>query len=74
MPIKEHTNMLYGSAWMQSAVASRIAEEAQDTDPLRELQGYLASPLELFSNLADTAIISWWRDHSVIYPTLGRMA
>jgi hypothetical protein len=74
MQIEEPTDMLYGSAWMRSAVASRIAEEAQDSDPLRELKGYLASPLEPFPTLPDTAVISWWRDHCVVYPTLGRMA
>jgi hypothetical protein len=59
---------------MQSAVASRIAEEAQDADPLRELQGYLTSPLEPFRTLTDTAVIKWWGDHSIVYPTLARMA
>jgi hypothetical protein len=33
MPIEEYPDMLYGAAWMQSAVASHIAQEAQDTDP-----------------------------------------
>ena len=66
--------MLYGAAWMQLAVASRIAEEAQGTDPYYELQAYLKSPLEPFRCLADVAVIKWWGDHSVIYPTLARMA
>jgi hypothetical protein len=66
--------MLYGAAWMQSAVASRVAEEAQDADPLRELQVYLTSALEPFSSMPDDAVIPWWKDHSVIYPTVARMA
>lgn len=66
--------MLYGAAWMQSAVASRVAKEAQDPDPGRELHAYLTSPLEPFPSLPDAAVIKWWKDHSVIYPTLARMA
>lgn len=66
--------MLYGAAWMQSAVASCIAEEAQDSDPYRELQAYLTSPLEPFRSLLDVTVIKWWKDHSVVYPTLAKMA
>ena len=66
--------MLYGTAWMQSAMASRIAKEAQGTDLYYELQAYLKSPLEPFCCLADVVVIKWWGDHSVIYPTLARMA
>lgn len=66
--------MLYGAAWMQSAVASRIAEDARGADPLQELQAYLKSPLEPFDTLSDAAVIKWWRDHKVVYPTLARMA
>jgi hAT family C-terminal dimerisation region len=66
--------MLYGAAWMQSAITSRIAQEAQDTDPFCELEGYLMSPLEPFCSLPDVAVIWWWKDHSIVYPTLTRMA
>jgi hAT family C-terminal dimerisation region len=66
--------MLYGAAWMQSAIASCIAQEAQDTDPFRELKGYLMSPLEPFRSLPNAAVIQWWKDHSIVYPTLTRMA
>jgi len=72
--VEECPNMLYGAAWMHSAVASRIAEEAQDTDPSRKLQAYLTSPLEPFRTLLDITVIKWWKDHSIIYPTLARMA
>jgi hypothetical protein len=66
--------MLYGTAWMQSAVASRIAEEAQDADPYNELEAYLTSPLEPWPTLPNAVLIKWWKDHSVVYPTLARMA
>jgi hypothetical protein len=66
--------MLYSAAWMQSAVASRVAKEAQETDPHRELRAYLTSPLEPFPSLLDAAVIKWWKDHSIVYPTLARMA
>jgi hAT family C-terminal dimerisation region len=66
--------MLYGAAWMQSAVASRVTEEAQDADPYHELQAYLTSPLEPFKSLPETRVMKWWKDHSVVYPTLVRMA
>lgn len=66
--------MLYGAAWMQSAVASRIAEEAQGADPLHELEAYLKSPLEPYGTLSTSGVMTWWKDHSVIYPTLARMA
>jgi hAT family C-terminal dimerisation region len=66
--------MLYGAAWMQSTIASCIAQEAQDTDLFCELQGYLTLPLEPFHSLPDAAVIQWWKDHSIIYPTLTRMA
>jgi hypothetical protein len=74
MPIEEYPDMLYGAAWMQSAVTSRIAQEAQDTDLFHELKGYLTSPLEPFRSLPDAAVIRWWKDHSIVYPTLTRMA
>jgi hypothetical protein len=66
--------MLYGTAWMQSAITSCVAKEAQDPDPCRELHAYLTSPLEPFPSLPDATVIKWWKDHSVIYPTLARMA
>jgi len=72
--VEERPDMLYGAAWMHSAVASRVAEEAQDTDPSCELQAYLTSLLEPFRTLLDIAVIKWWKDHSIIYPTLARMA
>lgn len=66
--------MMYGAAWMQLAVAGRVAEEAGVKDPFRELKAYLESPLKPFCSLANTAIIKWWGDHYTIYPTLSRMA
>jgi hypothetical protein len=66
--------MLYGAAWMQSAIASCVAKELQYTDPHHELQAYLTSPLEPFGSLSDIAIIKWWKDHCVVYPTLAKMA
>jgi hypothetical protein len=66
--------MLYGAAWMQSALASRLAEDADDDDPRKELRAYLESPLEPFRTLSDSGVIVWWRDHSVIYPTVSKMA
>ena len=66
--------MLYGAAWMQSAIASCVAEEAQDADPYHELQAYLTSPLEPFKSLPKTRVMKWWKDHSIIYPTLVRIA
>jgi hypothetical protein len=71
---EQPADMLYGSAWIQSAVASRVAEEAEGTDPRQELQTYLTAALEHHRVLADTAVIKWWKDHSVVYPTLARMA
>jgi hypothetical protein len=58
----------------QSAIASRVAEESQCTDTHCELQAYLMSPLEPFSSLSNIAIIKWWKDHHVVYPTLAKMA
>jgi hypothetical protein len=49
-------------------------QEAQDTDPFHELEGYLTSLLEPFCSLPDVAVIRWWKDHSIVYPTLARMA
>jgi hypothetical protein len=66
--------MSFGAAWMREAVASRIAEEAQDADPYHELDAYLASPLEPFESLEEVGVIKWWKDHGVVYPTLARMA
>jgi hypothetical protein len=66
--------MMYGAAWMQSAVASRVAEDDKDDDPRRELNAYLNSPLEPFHSLTDTDILQWWKNHAIVYPTLVRMA
>jgi hypothetical protein len=65
---------MYSQAWMQLTVASHIAEESRSNDPYHELNGYLKSPLEPFNSLPDVAVIQWWKDHSVIYPTVARMA
>jgi hypothetical protein len=66
--------MLYGAAWMRSAVASHVAEEAQCTGPQHELQTYLSLSLEPHNSLKDPAVIKWWKDHEIVYPTLARMA
>lgn len=71
---EETSDMLYGADWMRSAVASRVAEEAQTTDPRKELRSYLDSPLEPHDSLKDPAVLKWWKDHQIVYPTLARMA
>ncbi len=73
-PVEEYSNMLYGAEWMQSAVASHIAKEANNTDPYQKLQAYLTSPLKPFRGLPNVMVIKWWKDHSIIYPILARMA
>src|ERR1700677_4745449 len=59
---------------MQSALASRLAEDTDDSVSRRELWAYLESALKPFRSLSDSRVIIWWRDHSVIYPTLAKMA
>ena len=49
-------------------------EEVQHTDPCHELQSYLSSLWELWCNLSEIAVIKWWKDHGIVYPTLARMA
>jgi hypothetical protein len=66
--------MMYSAVWKQSAVASCIAGDDKDDDPQRELNAYLDSPLEPFHNLTNTNILQWWKNHTIVYPTLVRMA
>ena len=73
-PVEEQPDMLYGTAWMQLAITSCITEEAQDAVPYNELEVYLTSPLKPWPTLPNAALIKWWKDHSVVYPTLARMA
>ena len=49
-------------------------EEVQHTDPCHELQSYLSLPQESWHNLSEIAVIKWWKDHGIVYPTLARMA
>jgi hypothetical protein len=71
---ENHADIMYGAAWMQSAVASRVAEDGDNIDPCQKLSTYLDSPLEPFRSLFDSAVIAWWKDHAVMYPTLAKMA
>ena len=71
-PAEDYFNMLYGAAWMHSAIATCVNEEAQHTDPHHELQTYLTSLLEPLCNLPDIVVLKWWKDHSILYPTLVR--
>jgi hypothetical protein len=59
---------------MESAIASRHAQDDDESDPYRELNTYLQAPLEPFRSLNDTDVINWWKDHAVVYPTLVKMA
>ena len=73
-PVGEYPGMLYGAAWLHTSVAASGDKEAQHTDPHHELQAYLASPWEPWRNLSEIAVIKWWKEHSIVYPTLARMA
>lgn len=72
--VEEQHNMSYGTAWMQSALESRLAEESNGVEPRRELKAFLEAPLVPFRALTDAGVIRWWKDHSIMYPTLARMA
>jgi hypothetical protein len=73
-PVGECSDMMYGAAWMQSAIASHQAQDNNDLDPYHELSAYIWSPLEPHESLPDLKVLTWWKDHAVVYPTLVKIA
>jgi hypothetical protein len=51
----ESTRAQYGHSWMRAAVEARKAQDRMASHPRKELDQYLASPLEDIDN-----IVSWW--------------
>jgi hypothetical protein len=68
------SDLMYGAAWIQLAIASCLAKDDKEPDPYRQLNTYLDAPLEPHKILPDTKVIRWWKDHTVVYPTLVKMA
>jgi len=67
--------MLYGTAWMQSALESQLAKEAMGVKPHCKLKAFLEALLVPFWALTNIGVIMWWWwDHNIMYPTLARMA
>jgi hypothetical protein len=45
----------YGQSWMRDAIKARVSHDAARQRPRRELEDYLAAPLEDVEN-----VVAWW--------------
>ncbi|KIK43880.1 hypothetical protein CY34DRAFT_803305 [Suillus luteus UH-Slu-Lm8-n1] len=59
----------YGQSWMRDAIKARVSHDTARQRPRRELEDYLAAPLEDVEN-----VVAWWGHHSIQYPTIARIA
>jgi hypothetical protein len=58
-------NVQYGHSWMCTTVQARKAQDCLTSNPRKELDQYLAAPLEDVDN-----VVRWWGVSAVSYITL----
>lgn len=65
----------YGSGRMMAAVEQRFESEQRSSEDLRdEFKRYLKDRLAALPDSGELDVISWWKDHALMYPVLAKIA